>query len=255
MAEDKAIPSKVRPLRDPGQSLRHQLRDLEYDEVLPWMAMICVAILWSAWEWARLLLPVPMSPWMVTVASVILILLGVRRITTAANRAKNIHQGLEGERFVGQCLESLRSSGYKVFHDIAEDGFNIDHVLVGPTGVYAIETKTISKPVGREAEVVYDAQRILVDGRTPDRDPLKQACANADRIRDILRERTGQKAFVRPVVLYPGWYIRKKCRSPQVWVVNEQYLAAWLDHESESLSSRDVEVYSAALASYVRAKS
>jgi len=58
-----------------------------------------------------------------------------------------LHQGIEGERAVGQFLERLREDGYHVFHDLTGDGFNIDHVLIGPAGIFTIETRTWSKPV------------------------------------------------------------------------------------------------------------
>ena len=43
-------------------------------------------------------------------------------------------------------LEDLRAQGYAVFHDIPGDGFNVDHALIGPAGIFAIETKTRAKP-------------------------------------------------------------------------------------------------------------
>jgi hypothetical protein len=65
--------------------------------------------------------------------------------------------------------------GYLVFHDIVGNGFNIDHVLVGPTGVYTVDTKTISKPARGACEVVYYGEKVTVSGFTPDRNPAVQA--------------------------------------------------------------------------------
>src|SRR5687767_8208797 len=47
-----------------------------------------------------------------------------------------IGEGILGD---GWGTEQTRSptSGFRVFHDVPFDDFNIDHVLVGPTGVYA----------------------------------------------------------------------------------------------------------------------
>src|SRR5689334_11974907 len=107
-------------------------------------------------------------------------------------------------------LEQLRAAGYRVFHDVkGGENFNIDHVLVGPGGVFAVETKTRSKPEGRDAKVVYDGECVRVDGMEPDRDPVEQARANADRVRDLLREMTGNWIRVRPVVVYPGWWVNQ----------------------------------------------
>jgi len=58
--------------------------------------------------------------------------------------------------------------------DVVGDGFNVDHVLIGPAGVFTVETKTHSKPRG-DARVVFDGEAIQVAGMEPDRDPVVQA--------------------------------------------------------------------------------
>lgn len=42
---------------------------------------------------------------------------------------------------ISEALDRLRKFGYHVFHDLMRDGYHIEHVIVGPTGVFAIETK------------------------------------------------------------------------------------------------------------------
>lgn len=54
---------------------------------------------------------------------------------------------------------------YQVFHDIPGSGkWNIDHVAVGPAGVFAIETKYRTKKPGRNGardhEATFDGNRI-----------------------------------------------------------------------------------------------
>ena len=61
---------------------------------------------------------------------------------------------------------------YQVIGDlVCKDGertFNIDHVVVGPTGVFSIETKHWKKPAGPDHRIFYDGRRILVDGHAPE---------------------------------------------------------------------------------------
>ena len=56
--------------------------------------------------------------------------------------------GAAGESKVGKRLEKLPGD-YKVFHDrkIPGSKANIDHIVVGPTGVFAIETKNVAGKV------------------------------------------------------------------------------------------------------------
>jgi len=42
-------------------------------------------------------------------------------------------------------FSELMLDGFRVFHDIKAKDFNIDHAIVGLSGVFAIETKTRSK--------------------------------------------------------------------------------------------------------------
>ena len=51
-------------------------------------------------------------------------------------------QGAEGEELVGEILESLVADGWQVIHDISFGRGNIDHVVVGPGGLYCISTKS-----------------------------------------------------------------------------------------------------------------
>jgi hypothetical protein len=51
-------------------------------------------------------------------------------------------QGAEGEEVVGQILEGLRERGWCVIHDVSFGRGNIDHIVVGPGGIFTIETKS-----------------------------------------------------------------------------------------------------------------
>ena len=98
----------------------------------------------------------------------------------------------DGEKAVGQHLEALRAEGYSVFHDLIGDGFNVDHVIVGPAGVFTIETKAWSKPAKGSAEITFDGESLLAAGREPERNPVVQAKAQANWLRQILAESTGK---------------------------------------------------------------
>lgn len=247
-------PIKSKPLPLPGESLGRQLEEVVRDEVIACVVTSIVLLFIVVLEWLRFLFSVSPHPVSISLVAAAFILHAFIKCRRLLQRGRLLRLGIQGERCVGHSLDRLRADGYEVVHDIPEDGYNIDHVLVGPTGVFAIETKARSKPVGRDADIVYDGESIRVDGQLPDRDPIKQATAAADRVRQILRETTGHEVAVRPVVIYPGWYVRLTRRRPRVWVVNETYLQAWLAWEDESLSKEQVRLYASAVESHVRAR-
>lgn len=51
-------------------------------------------------------------------------------------------QGAEGEEVVGKVLEDLAGEDWRVIHDVSFGRGNIDHIVVGPGGIFTIETKS-----------------------------------------------------------------------------------------------------------------
>lgn len=51
-------------------------------------------------------------------------------------------RGARGEQKVGRILDSLAASGWLTLHDVASGRGNVGHIAIGPSGVFAIETKT-----------------------------------------------------------------------------------------------------------------
>jgi hypothetical protein len=162
--------------------------------------------------------------------------------------------GLAGERAVGQFLEGLRIGGARILHDIQGDDFNVDHVVVSNRGIYCIETKTMTKR-RPDAIVHYDGRTVLVDGRAPDRDPIKQVSAAAKWLSTQIADSTGKRFWVRAVVVYPGWFVETppEARSAPVWVLEPKALAKWIENESTSIDDSDVSLISFHLARMVMA--
>jgi hypothetical protein len=70
-----------------------------------------------------------------------------RRLAQAEQRLYAWRQGAEGERLTADVLRQLESAGWVVLHDLHWPGrpyANIDHIVVGPTGIYVIDSKNWS---------------------------------------------------------------------------------------------------------------
>lgn len=143
-----------------------------------------------------------------------------------ALRMRRARQGLAAEIAVAQGLQSLIAEGCMVFHDVPADGFNLDHVVVGPSAVFLVETKSRRKPRERgkaSARVVYDGQRLRFPEHVESK-PLEQARHEARWLSEFLEGAAGEKVRVVPVVALPGWYVENgpeiRGRQPEVWVTN-----------------------------------
>jgi hypothetical protein len=66
-------------------------------------------------------------------------------------------RGAEGERVTAAVLEELPNEEWTVFHDLRWPGrryANVDHVVVGPPGVFVIDTKNWSGHIKVQADVL-----------------------------------------------------------------------------------------------------
>jgi len=105
-------------------------------------------------------------------------------------------KGTRGEESVAVLLASLPRA-YHVFHDFSCEAMkSIDHVVVGPSGLFAIETKCWS------GTVTLENGAVLVNGGAPSRPPLEQARASARALVRFLAEGMDGAPFCRPVVCF-----------------------------------------------------
>jgi hypothetical protein len=243
----------MRSLPQPGDSLERHLQ-LEVVRLTLWAILPTLIGVLTLVEWFRAWFPTPPTPRFITVLFLLITPLAIYKCRRIWRAMDQIVLGLHGERTVGQLLESLRAQGYRVFHDITEEGYNIDHMLIGPAGVFAIETKTHSKPLKGQVNVIYDGERITLNGHAPDRDPLIQAKAAARHVRNILKQTTGKDTRVEPVVLYPGWFVQTTIKNPHVWVDNEKRFLGAMERKPTDgpLSRSDIAALSAAMDQYLR---
>jgi len=113
--------------------------------------------------------------------------------------AGNIRKGLEGERSVALELSGL-SDEYLLLNDVLLPGArgNIDHVMVGPTGVFVFETKNYS------GKYVCYGDRWFLQGRRQKYDVKSvsvQAKNNADTLGELLHT-SGFTVQVNPVIVF-----------------------------------------------------
>jgi hypothetical protein len=105
--------------------------------------------------------------------------------------------GARGEIQVGRELERLYREGFYVFHDWDSGQGNVDHFVVGPQGIFAVETKSW------RGNISANGKRLLRDGVPLTRKcPLKQARGEARQIHDKVREHCGLAAYVTPILCF-----------------------------------------------------
>jgi hypothetical protein len=246
-------PLKAKPVRTPGQSLHDARIDLAFDKLVFPLTFAVSLFVMSIVKWQEEWTGVSTSPWLWTwMFAGSLVILGIRLFKIIPH-VQRLRRAEEGEKAVGQYLERLREQGYHVFHDVIGDNFNIDHVLIGPGGVFTVETKTWSKPARGEAKIEFDGLNLTAWGREPDRNPLIQARAQAGWLNALLKESTGQACSVKPVIVFPGWYVENtnKVKS-SIWVLNPKALPTFLKNVPVQLKPDQVSQLSFHLSRFIR---
>jgi hypothetical protein len=88
-------------------------------------------------------------PWAWLVGLVVAALVGWRLRFRPSGQARSWQRGAQGERHTARLLDRLTCDGFVVFHDLAVPGSpaNVDHLVIGPTGVFVIDSKQWSGSV------------------------------------------------------------------------------------------------------------
>ena len=246
-------PLKAKPLRLPGESVDKEIDRWINDATLgPFFGAGSFCIV-AFFEWYGYLTHAPRLPILFTAIAVAALLYAGWRFFVIRRKVRSLRQGRDGERAVGQFLERLRDGGGQVFHDIPGEGFNLDHVVISTHGVYAIETKTWSKP-WPQAKVVVEGDALSVAGQVPDRSPIVQATAASRWLENELKKSTGKRFFVRGVVVFPGWFVEQRGPCGDVWVLEPKALPAFIDNAPAMISPPDVALAAYHLSRYVRSE-
>ena len=248
-------PLPYKPLRLPGESVEKQIQKVIEDKIDANLVGFVTAFGLMSYAWFTYFFKIPplTSAVITSLFALGVTVYTVFKIKAARAELKQLRQGRDGERIVAEQLDALKEQGFHVIHDLTGDGFNIDHVVVSPKGIFTVETKTYSKPKKGNAKIIYDGETVTVGSFTPERDPIAQAKHQAGWLRRHLKESTGQDFPVRPVVVYPGWYVQQTVKHPKVWVLEPKALPSFIKHESVTLEKADVHLVSSRLKLYSRA--
>ena len=141
---------------------------------------------------------------------------------------RNLHLRYEGVISVGQTLNQLMLEGKYVYHDFPAEKFNIDHIVVGRSGIFTVETKAQSKPASKmrngDATVAYNGKMLSF----PDEDDfetIEQAERQTDWLSQWISDATGEPVAARAIVALPGWFV-KRTSADGISVVNPKQFPA-----------------------------
>jgi hypothetical protein len=144
-------------------------------------------------------------------------------------------RGGQGEAYVALLLRDDLPDGWHIFNNIMiRDKYDIDHVVVGPRGLFAISTKA-----GRGFYSESEEGAIFFNGNPTEF--LDEAVGLAVKLHDRLEAMTGKSIpFVQPILAAPLAYIGFPTRSRTAWVVHEDNMVEMLLTSEKRVSNAEV---------------
>ena len=241
--------------RPAGESLRLKLEGVR-DQISETTFVLILAVMGPAVFMMLVRVSSSGLGWMINSVAVVLAISYAGRqwlkLKELRKELRKLALAFDGERYVAEELTGLMSRGYRVFHDFQVDWFpgrifNVDHIAVGPEGVFAIETKTRRKLLG-ETRNEQARHKVYYDGRTlkyPDwesDEQLKQASDGADVMSKWLRGTAKAPVEVVPVLVIPGWWVERTGKGPVKVFSGKEVTKYLADHgRPGALSPEDIQ--------------
>ncbi len=211
---NKKTPLNIDILRSPGQSLQRKINEIneEISENINYIFIVPCALFCQISISLLTTGNVP-TKFIISLSIIITIIsciyFSLKNISLFSKRNK-ITLAYECELSVGQELQNLMSEGFKIYHDFPANSFNIDHIAVGPSGIYAIETKGRAKPTKAENNnwhVTFDGKQLIFPYWKESK-PIEQAKRQAIWLQKWIKESTQEEVRVTPVLAIAGWFVK-----------------------------------------------
>lgn len=132
-------------------------------------------------------------------ALILLAVIGIFLLAMGDRRLGNYLKGAKGEEWVARELAFLPAT-FTVFNGIRiPDGqYNFDHILLGPSGIFVVETKNWS------GHVVFSEGRVRVDEKEVKRSPLQQVKGEAAELDAFLQAQGHTIVPIQSVLCFLG---------------------------------------------------
>lgn len=140
---------------------------------------------------------------------------------------------------VGHSLQRIATGHGRVFHDVVTSEGIVDHVIVGQSGIYAVNV-VAHRAMRRETVHLSDHElRFKPDEKTI---PIADIAAKTTKLEQEFRDLLRNSVRVRSVIAVPGWHAESQSNEGHL-VVNERtlpMLRGWRD-EADYLMDEDVQ--------------
>jgi hypothetical protein len=161
----------------------------------------------------------------------------------------NFRKGAVGEALVGYILDGFPDD-FRVIHDLTTPYGNVDHVVIGPTGAYIIDTKNWKGVVAADGN-----GELLLNGKPTQKTEVKNLSRRIMSIKEKLNVLSSLDPYVQGVFAFPSAYIEAKWGTTgYVHCVKDEQLYDYIveNKKSKKLSQKEIEAISQAFLALAR---
>jgi hypothetical protein len=155
--------------------------------------------------------------------------LGTTKIDAIDRQRMSWRKGAVGEALVAGTLASLED-GFVVINDVSKRFGNIDHVVIGPTGVYVIDAKNWKGTVKADGK-----GELLVNGQPPSKPAIKMMLGGVMDFQSKLKALTEKDYFVRGLLVFPMAYVEANFGSTrQIHCLRDDRIVDYIQNQTFS---------------------
>lgn len=167
---------------------------------------------------------------------VLRLLLGFLRGEAAqtARQAKDAARDAQAEQLVAAQLQGLPAAWF-AFHDVPFNGFSIDHLVVGPAGVFVLAANSAS------GMVHVDEDGLRLNGEVPCADFLGEVLSHTTNLREYLWKMTSREWPITPLVCFTDAQVAVVGPISGVLVVGFKDLCAVFQRQPARLGTAAIE--------------
>jgi hypothetical protein len=131
--------------------------------------------------------------------------MGFRKLDEIEKTRAAMRKGAAGENAVAKILENLPED-YCVINGLTTPFGDLDHVVVGPTGVYILDTKNWKGVVAADGK-----GELLLNGKSTDKPMVKPLVTRMMNVKDKIKTLSNLDPFFKVVLVFPiarveaGW--------------------------------------------------
>ncbi|MEM8843788.1 MAG: NERD domain-containing protein [Pseudomonadota bacterium] len=175
------------------------------------------------------------------------------RISEYKDHFHFLRLGRKGEPDVSRLLADYSNDrGYTLYKDISFGKAKVDYILVSGAGIFLITIVNWHAPVNNEAIIDYDDEEMLLNGYRPDANLLSVLKQITSKLEDKFSNEIKLPALIKPLIIFPGWFVKSPKESTKVVVMNPRDLMGYLEGNAELLSDNEITLLNYKLSKLIR---